>query len=504
MWLARAWAALALYVLVRDGRPGHLPPDAGRTAVGDEFALHQVPHDGARRRAAGAQLSTGGTDPRIVKGFGWMRATRADELPQLFNVIRGEMSLVGPRPERPELVAEIERRVPGYTLRNELPPGLTGLAQIHGRYATDAEYKLGYDLQYMVNWSPVLDLQILAQTVWVVAHPPCLSRNRSSRRRDPVARRRGRDARPRRGAHLGQAVAAITDQDYPGELDVWLAIAPSTTAPKTSPPRSPPPTRVHVVANPAGSTPPDSMLRSEASDRRRDRPRRRPRRAERRIHPPGRRHTQPDGRRQRRRHPAGGRRDDVRASSCGRRSPAGSAPEAAVSGSAARRARSTPSTSACSVARRSRRSALFDERLVRNQDYELNIRLRDAGGMVWFDPTLSATYRPRGQSARPRPAVLRVRRVEGGGVAPPPPIAASTAGTAADRHRSRPRRRCRLTARQGCRPASCRLCDRRCSGDGRGGTRPIRALAGRRRVVRHHPLVVVRRIRQTPARDPCP
>ena len=58
--------------------------------------------------------------------------------------------------------------MPGYTLRNELPPGLTGLAQIHGRYATDAAYKLGYDLQYMVNWSPVLDLQILSQTVWVV------------------------------------------------------------------------------------------------------------------------------------------------------------------------------------------------------------------------------------------------------------------------------------------------------------------------------------------------
>ena len=58
--------------------------------------------------------------------------------------------------------------MPGYTLRHELPPGLTGLAQIHGRYSTDADYKLGYDLQYMVNWSPVLDLQIMFQTVWVV------------------------------------------------------------------------------------------------------------------------------------------------------------------------------------------------------------------------------------------------------------------------------------------------------------------------------------------------
>jgi lipopolysaccharide/colanic/teichoic acid biosynthesis glycosyltransferase len=103
-----------------------------------------------------------------VPSLRWMRSTRADELPQLWNVIKGEMSLVGPRPERPELVAEIVRRVPGYVRRNELPPGLTGLAQVHGRYGTDAEYKLGYDLQYLVNWSVVFDLQILFRTVWVV------------------------------------------------------------------------------------------------------------------------------------------------------------------------------------------------------------------------------------------------------------------------------------------------------------------------------------------------
>ncbi len=107
-------------------------------------------------------------DDRIVPALRWMRAMRADELPQLWNVLRGEMSLVGPRPERPELVAEIVRRVPGYVRRNELPPGLTGLAQVHGRYGTDAEYKLGYDIQYLVNWSIVVDVEILVRTVWVV------------------------------------------------------------------------------------------------------------------------------------------------------------------------------------------------------------------------------------------------------------------------------------------------------------------------------------------------
>jgi exopolysaccharide biosynthesis polyprenyl glycosylphosphotransferase len=107
-------------------------------------------------------------DPRIIPACKWLRATRLDELPQIYNVMRGEMSLVGPRPERPELTAQFERVIPGYARRHELPPGLTGLAQIHGRYHTDPEYKLGYDLQYLVNWSPVLDLEIIARTVWVV------------------------------------------------------------------------------------------------------------------------------------------------------------------------------------------------------------------------------------------------------------------------------------------------------------------------------------------------
>jgi exopolysaccharide biosynthesis polyprenyl glycosylphosphotransferase len=107
-------------------------------------------------------------DPRIIAACRWLRATRMDELPQLWNVLRGEMSLIGPRPERPELTAEFERQIPGYRRRHEIPPGLTGLAQIHGRYHTDPEYKLGYDLQYLINWSPVLDLEILARTVWVV------------------------------------------------------------------------------------------------------------------------------------------------------------------------------------------------------------------------------------------------------------------------------------------------------------------------------------------------
>lgn len=107
-------------------------------------------------------------DPRVAKATSWMRAMRLDELPQVFNVFRGEMSLIGPRPERPEFTADFERNIPGYSRRYEAMPGITGLAQVHGNYGTDAAYKLGYDLQYVANWSLLLDLEILLRTVWVI------------------------------------------------------------------------------------------------------------------------------------------------------------------------------------------------------------------------------------------------------------------------------------------------------------------------------------------------
>jgi len=107
-------------------------------------------------------------DPRVVPGMRWLRESRLDELPQLWNVLKGEMSIVGPRPERPEFVAALEELIPGYGRRHDLPPGITGLAQIRGHYQTDPGYKLGHDLQYVVNWSPVLDLQIMAETVLVM------------------------------------------------------------------------------------------------------------------------------------------------------------------------------------------------------------------------------------------------------------------------------------------------------------------------------------------------
>ena len=126
-----------------------------------------------RTMRRGAESETGPVlssddDPRVIRASKWIRATRLDELPQLFNILRGEMSLVGPRPERPEMTAGFMENIPGYRRRHSIRPGLTGLAQIYGRYRTSAEYKLGYDLHYASSWSPILDLEILARTVMVV------------------------------------------------------------------------------------------------------------------------------------------------------------------------------------------------------------------------------------------------------------------------------------------------------------------------------------------------
>jgi exopolysaccharide biosynthesis polyprenyl glycosylphosphotransferase len=117
----------------------------------------------------GPVLSAGASDARITPLGKLLRATRLDELPQLVNVLRGDMGIVGPRPERPCFVSRFETEIPGYRERHQVPPGITGLAQVHGGYAIDAEMKLRYDLLYIYNWSPWLDAKIMFQTfatVW--------------------------------------------------------------------------------------------------------------------------------------------------------------------------------------------------------------------------------------------------------------------------------------------------------------------------------------------------
>ena len=110
-------------------------------------------------------------DRRITRVGQWLRPLRLDELPQLFNVLTGDMSLIGPRPERPELEYELEVRIPHYRKRHWMRPGLSGWAQVCAPYAAsieDSELKLSYDLYYLKNFSTWLDLLILFRTIKTV------------------------------------------------------------------------------------------------------------------------------------------------------------------------------------------------------------------------------------------------------------------------------------------------------------------------------------------------
>jgi lipopolysaccharide/colanic/teichoic acid biosynthesis glycosyltransferase len=121
-------------------------------------------------------------DPRITPLGRLLRDTHLDELPQLWNVVRGEMSLIGPRPERPELAMKIERVIPGFSARLQVRPGLTGLAQMRlppDREMEDVAHKLEQDLIYIEKLSFLMDARILACTVLVMLEAGCRSTSRA-------------------------------------------------------------------------------------------------------------------------------------------------------------------------------------------------------------------------------------------------------------------------------------------------------------------------------------
>jgi exopolysaccharide biosynthesis polyprenyl glycosylphosphotransferase len=133
----------------------------------------------------GAQWAGHG-DQRITRAGQWLRQLRLDELPQLVAVLKGEMSLIGPRPERPELEVELEAQIPHYRVRHWIRPGLSGWAQVcfpYGASVADSRLKLSYDLYYLRNASLPLDLLILIKTIRLVT--------------------RGQGAQPRQGQNLG-------------------------------------------------------------------------------------------------------------------------------------------------------------------------------------------------------------------------------------------------------------------------------------------------------------
>jgi exopolysaccharide biosynthesis polyprenyl glycosylphosphotransferase len=159
-------AVTAAVALESAGSPWIRQKRVGRG--GAPFTLWKI-----RTMRRDAEAGTGPTlsapdDERLTRIGAFLRRARLDELPQLLHVVAGSMSLIGPRPERPEFVAQFENEVPAYRLRHALKPGLTGLAQVMGAYATQPDVKLRYDLGYLFHWTPALDVFVLLRTVVTV------------------------------------------------------------------------------------------------------------------------------------------------------------------------------------------------------------------------------------------------------------------------------------------------------------------------------------------------
>jgi exopolysaccharide biosynthesis polyprenyl glycosylphosphotransferase len=157
---------LVLAILIRRESPGpvlHRQVRTGRS--GRPFTIYKL-----RSMQMNAEKDTGPRwavegDPRQLKIGVFMREWNLDELPQFWNVLKGDMSLVGPRPERPELIAQFEREIPHYNPRHEMRPGMTGWAQVNGlRGNTSLVERIRYDLYYIENWSIWFDIQILVLT----------------------------------------------------------------------------------------------------------------------------------------------------------------------------------------------------------------------------------------------------------------------------------------------------------------------------------------------------
>jgi undecaprenyl-phosphate glucose phosphotransferase len=163
--LAPLFAAVAVAILVTTGRPIFYSQER----VGQGGRLFRIIK--FRSMRTDAESVTGpiwasNHDTRCTRIGDWLRHTNIDELPQLLNILKGEMGLVGPRPERPNFVAEFRRTVPDYDLRHAVPAGMTGWAQVHGwRGRTSLRKRVQYDLDYIERWSIGLDLRIMLMTI---------------------------------------------------------------------------------------------------------------------------------------------------------------------------------------------------------------------------------------------------------------------------------------------------------------------------------------------------
>jgi Undecaprenyl-phosphate glucose phosphotransferase len=166
--LVAAMPMLAIALAIRLTSPGPVLLHQERMGLdGRRFQLVKFRTMRADAEAETGPVWTRRDDERRTRVGAWLRRFNLDELPQLLNVLRGEMSLVGPRPERPVFVDDFRRRIPGYMLRHKVKAGMTGWAQVNGwRGDTSLEKRIEYDLYYIERWSLVFDAKILLRTLY--------------------------------------------------------------------------------------------------------------------------------------------------------------------------------------------------------------------------------------------------------------------------------------------------------------------------------------------------
>lgn len=145
----------ALYAQTREGKGGR------------PFRLYKFRSMYVDAEERGARWAVDG-DPRVTPLGKRLRSSRLDEIPQFWNVVRGDMSLVGPRPERPAFCREFERRIDGWSQRTLVRPGITGYAQVHGGYELLPKEKARLDIEYIENRSIIMDLKIMLATLGVL------------------------------------------------------------------------------------------------------------------------------------------------------------------------------------------------------------------------------------------------------------------------------------------------------------------------------------------------
>lgn len=160
------WLIIALAIVIEDGLPVFYPQER----VGKNGRIFRILK--FRSMIRNAEKHTGAVwasenDPRVTKVGRILRATAMDELPQLLSIFKGDMSFVGPRPERPELVKKFTKKFPDFQKRFAVMPGLTGIAQVYGQYDTPPQHKLKYDLLYIKKQSFCLDLKLIFLSFWI-------------------------------------------------------------------------------------------------------------------------------------------------------------------------------------------------------------------------------------------------------------------------------------------------------------------------------------------------